>query len=445
MRNIRRGLFKFLSQLTTGKLFTASILLMSAGMLSGGLGYLFQVLMGRMLSGDEFGVFAATMAFFAVLVTPYGALGMILSKFTTSYMAAENFVGLQIFLNKTILRACLFCLICIPLFLSTSVAIQTYLRLPSQFSVFLLITFIMLTLFITVSTSFLQGLQKFKIISINGVLAAFLKITFCAIFVFFGWGVEGAIGGAVAYSLVMVAYTFWYLVRCVARKSPSVPGARSCSDEAHNFSTLKSILPILIANSAFVVMTQLDMVLVNYFFSASESSVYATASILGKAVLYIPGGIVLALFPLVAENQVLGKTSALLLLQGLLITALLCGGVAALYFYYSPEIIQILFGDRYHDANQILKFFGIAILPMALVMVAEIFLLAQEKVLFAYLFSIIAPIEILFIYLFHNSLLTIVLIMAVTGYLTLFIGLLGIYLDNKLIFTIWKKKRHAHF
>jgi hypothetical protein len=54
-------------------------------------------------------------------------------------------------------------------------------------------------------------------------------------------------------------------------------------------------------------------------------------------------------------------------------------------------------------------------LPMALVMVAEYFLIAKGKVMFAYLFMIAAPVEVLAIAYFHDSLLQVVLVLGIGG------------------------------
>ena len=53
---------------------------------------------------------------------------------------------------------------------------------------------------------------------------------------------------------------------------------------------LGSILPVIVANISFAIMTQADMVLVNYHFSSEIAGEYAAASILGKAVLYLRVG-----------------------------------------------------------------------------------------------------------------------------------------------------------
>jgi len=68
---------------------------------------------------------------------------------------------------------------------------------------------------------------------------------------------------------------------------------------------------------------------------------------------------------------------------------------------------------------------------MGLVLIAENYLIAQGKVLFAYLFIIIAPIQLIAIYLYHETLLTVVTILGISGFTLLFIGLLILWKLHK--------------
>ena len=59
---------------------------------------------------------------------------------------------------------------------------------------------------------------------------------------------------------------------------------------------------LFLANTFFGVMTQADVILVKHHFPPGEAGLYASASIMGKAVMYLPTAIIMALFPMVAAN-----------------------------------------------------------------------------------------------------------------------------------------------
>ena len=66
---------------------------------------------------------------------------------------------------------------------------------------------------------------------------------------------------------------------------------------------------------------------------------------LRKAVLYLPGSIALAIFPMVSENFHRGKNDMQLLVQGLGMTLLLCLAATAVYFVLDELIITMFFGS----------------------------------------------------------------------------------------------------
>ena len=130
----------------------------------------------------------------------------------------------------------------------------------------------------------------------------------------------------------------------------------------------------------------------------------------------------MALFPMVAENHARDRSSSHLLLQAVGLTAAMCGAGAAFYLLFGDWIIVLLYGESFAAAGPVLRYFGLAILPMALVMVAEYFLIAKGRVLFAYLFMVTAPLQMLAFWLWHDSLLTVVAIVAISGSVLALVG-----------------------
>jgi O-antigen/teichoic acid export membrane protein len=265
-----------------------------------------------------------------------------------------------------------------------------------------------------INNAFLQGLQRFAWLSTSSAVAILFKIVLAATLVWWGYGLAGALGG-----IILTAVATWLITYGAIRRP-----LRQGRDQPYRSEHLsfKGALPVLAANAAFAAMTQLDMVVVNHYFSAHDAGLYAAASVLGKAVLYLPGGIAMALFPMVAENNARDESSAHLLLQAVGLTALLCTVGALAYFVLGEWIIVLFYGEGYRGAGPILRYFGFAILPMALVLVAEHFLIAKGRVLFAYLFVVIAPLQLTAIYLWHPTLQAVLVVMGVSGLLLSLIG-----------------------
>jgi O-antigen/teichoic acid export membrane protein len=281
-----------------------------------------------------------------------------------------------------------------------------------------------LSLFNAVNSSFFQGLQNFICIGVLGLLSPILKIIISVGLIFIGLNLNGALLG-VASSLGLI---FLVGSLILLRQLPN-------SDIKITFkiknTSIKQAYPVLFATIATAAMTQLDMVLVNWYFPAREAGLYAAASVLGKAILYLPGGLIVILFPVVSELKARGQGGSRIFRQAVIATFICCSAISLIYFLFGDEIIQLLYGDSYSGAGEILKWYGFAILPMALVLVAEHYLIAKGQVLFAWLFLAIAPLQILAISLWHTQIWMILAIMGIFGALVLFIGYIYMYLNGR--------------
>lgn len=403
-----------IKNLFNGKLIRASSFLLTGGIVSGFLGYLFQIIMGRMLSVSEYGIFATIMAIFVLIGAPLGTLSMLVSRKVSAYRSiqyAHQRAYFFFMVHQKLIIASVISVITILFFLES---IQHFLSIEDSINFYLLILLLLVAFPLSVNNAYLQGLQYFKWLSLSGVLATSLKIIIAVLLINLGFGVSGAIGGVALSSFVILILTYVIL-------RPSLNKVANNSNKKINLS-FKVAIPVFIANVSFLIMTQIDMVVVKHYFSSQDAGIYAAASTLGKAVMYLPGGIAMALFPMVAEKHAEGESSANFLIQATVLTFLLCSIGALFYYFYSFFFVVLIFGEEYMAAAEILKYFGFAMIPMALIMVAEHFLIAIGKVLFAYLFMIIAPLQLVAIYYYHDTFLNILTITAITGLVLTIIG-----------------------
>ena len=399
--------YRRLGRLFKGRLVRASAGLFVGGIVGGMMGYMFQVVMGRMLSTVEYGLFSAMMALNAILGAPLSTLMLVVSRKVSEYRAKEDNGSITDLYFSINIRTLIAGALVLGLYLFFAQQIQIYLHAPSVIPVYLLGVLLFLTFPTAINNAFLQGMQVFGWLSASTSLGVLFKLACSSWFIWMGYGLSGAVGGVVAAFLVL------WLVGYGVLHQPLAQGRKNIYQAAHL--SIKSATPVLIANVAFATMTQIDIVLVNYYFSPHEAGLYAAASILGKAVMYLPGGIVTALFPMVAESHARKEASAHLLFQAVILTAVLCGASAIFYYFFGEKIIALLYGQSYREAGEVLKYFGIAMIPMALVLVAENFLIAKGKVLFAYLFLAVAPLQLTVIYFFHQSLQMIVAVIGISG------------------------------
>lgn len=401
--------------LGTSRLLHAGFWLTVANVIGGGLGYVYQILMGRMLSPTEFALFSAITGLYMFFFSPLGAMVMIISRRVSTLRAQHQLAGLRTLYWRThefiALGGLMFLSI---LFLMQDTA-QVYLKSPTSGPIWLFGLFIVLGAFLMVNNAFFQGMQRFGWLGSTGVLSGVFRIAFSVALIVLGYGISGALAGA-----PLAAICIWLMGTLIITGGFVVGNGRgNLSIEPFRLNT---VLPVLIANVAFAAMTQLDMVLVNWYFPSDSAGMYAAASVLGKAVLYLPGGLVMALYPMVAESHAKEQANAHLMFQAAAFTLALCGLAALIYWFWGEWLISLLYGQRYAGAGDLLRWYGLAVLPMALVMVAEYFLIAKGRVLFAWIFLGMAPIQILAIRQWHDQLWMVIAIMGACGAVIAMIG-----------------------
>lgn len=385
------------------------------GTFAGGiLGYFFQILMGRMLTPSEYGLFGAIMALFAIFSAPLATLFMVVSRKVSEYLADNDNGSISHFYYWIIIRSTIFGMIILSIFLLFASHIQLNLKATSIIPVYLMGVLLLVTIMPIINNAFLQGLQNFLWLSASNTLWPLLKIIFSFSLVFLGFGLSGALAGTILATIFCwtISYCVLYRQLETGRLKPFVA----------KHLTFKPAIPIFLANLAFTAMTQVDIVLVNYYFSATDTGLYAAASILGKAIMYLSGGVSMALFPMVAELHTRKESSLILLFQAIGLTTLVCCIGAIFYYLFGEAIVVLFYGEEYRDAGIILRYYGIAMLPAALVMVVEHFLIAKGRVLFAYLFILILPLQLVAVYFNHETLLTVVTVVGGSSMLVMLLG-----------------------
>jgi len=277
----------FVLHLVRSKVARASGLMFVSAVVAGVLGYVFQLLMGRLLALEDYGLLVTLMAIFSVVSVPFGALTMVVTRQSSGYFATQRFgaaasmywaVHARVFWVAAAVVVC-----CLPF----SPALRDYFGLGSLVPVWIFLLMGCSMLFGPINAAFLQGQQNFSWLALNSIAGQALKIAFAIGLILLGFGLNGALAGLLIAQVVGWVLTF-------APLKPIVVGAYD-GKRAEPLLSFASAAPVLVANLAFAVMTQLDMVLVKHYFDSQQAGLYAAASVLGKAVMYLPGAVTMAM------------------------------------------------------------------------------------------------------------------------------------------------------
>lgn len=391
--------------------------LFAAFMVSNVFSYGFQVAMGRLLTPAEYGFLNSLLAVFVVLSVPLATVPMVLARKTAEYNAGNDFSRIRSLIRLAYRRLLFVGLFGLAAFALGARFLADYLHAPSIAPVLLLGLCACSSFAVPVNAAVLQGLQDYKWMGINAGLGGPARFFFCVALVAAGFGVNGALAGMVLCNLSLWLATYFPIRRHLLRGADG-PG------HVHQLS-LAHVFPVFLANLAFTVLTQADMILVARYFPAHEAGMYAAAAILGRSVMYVPGAFVQALFPMVSDHQSRNLDSRHLLLKALGATLSLSGSGAALFFLFPEMILRVFFGVHYMEAAPVLRFFGLAMLPMAILMVLMNYSIAKGERRFSCVLALGAFLEVAFICLRHDSLLKVVFVIMAVGVFLVAAGLGG--------------------
>jgi len=170
---------------------------------NGIVGYMYQIIMGRILHPTEFALLSSVMALFMFLSAPMSAMAMLIVR-KVSALKAHNtlyyFKSLFFHVNKLIFIISIFILI---FFYVWGSYFQRYLKFENIIPIYLLAFIIILGFLTTACMAFMQGTQRFILLGFYSLFGVVCKLLIGVAMVTFGLGVNGALLG-VLLSMIII-------------------------------------------------------------------------------------------------------------------------------------------------------------------------------------------------------------------------------------------------
>jgi len=395
--------------------------------LGGGLGYLSQILMGRYLSVIEYGVFTAIFALSSFINSPLSGIMLIYSRKVTFFnFHKNNILTLYYsFFKNTFAFVCI--IIILTIFFKEK--LSSILSYEIKYIYFLLVL-LFFNLYKTINSAFFNGLKQNFWFGFTGSLSQFIRFTLFAVCVFFSLNLDQIFISVLISILLTFVISSFILIKII--KNISKNNIRNNNREI-NYNS-KS-LSIIVASISFIGLTQLDLFYVNYFF-VEESGYFSLAAILGKTILYISHGLSFALFPYASEASANKNDDFNNLFKVIIVSGIISIFFSLIFYFFSYEILNLVFNKDNDISIKILKFYGVVILPYSLIYILENYLISKNKIVFAWISILFLPIQFVLVKNFVDNLIDILIVYALTGYLLLIIGLILMYF----IFVVRQKK-----
>ncbi len=361
---------------TRGSLFTVSALSFVAFMVSNVANYGTQVCLGRLLGPQAYGAYNALTAILMLLALPISALAYIFTRTVAQYHVRQQPQWIRYYYHQSFARLLMLGLsLCLLVFFAQA-WLNDFLHIHHTRAAVWLGPATFAALFFPLNLAFIQGLQNFRWVTLLSAFAGPARFMCSVLIVWLGFGVSGALFAIFLYGMLcglLSLLPLWQLIR---------PGVSPPLEQLPQKDDWSDAVAVFISTAAFFVLTQCDVILVKHLFAAKLSGYYASAALMGKAVLYVPGAVIVGLIPMTAGQA--NAAARRILKKALLITSAL-SGLGALGFFCLPRwILQTFFGRNYLPAAELLQYFGVAMLPMAFILILKAYFIARKSNLFSY-------------------------------------------------------------
>ena len=349
------------------KKFLRNNLIVFALVNSGGaLSYLFQILLGRTLSPDQYGSFNSLLSTSALITAPITIVHLVFSRFIARL---DNHGQQQIktLLIKSIkpLLGMISSIIIIGVFAIPS--FKSFLHIETTLPIILMLFAACFSTLQQVLAAVCEGMHKFFALGIVSGGCAFMRFIFGVLFlVVFNWGIEGGLIAVAFAAITTIIYGMWELRDVLSSQAKGLPSG--FFPEMVRYS-----IPSFLMITMVVVMCNIDIVLVRHYCSPDQAGYYATAAILGRIAFFLPSSLLLVLFPSVAKANASGGKDEYYFWINLGLTTILAGSVFLILFFSGEPIVQFIYGNEYYLATPILK-----------IVTAAMGLLALSHVIFSY-------------------------------------------------------------
>ena len=397
---------------------------------------LYHLFMIRYLPPMEYGHLNALIALFMVISVPAGTVQTTVTRFFSSFKAQNQYHQAIQLLRHFLLLMSIIALSFFLLILFASSHISSFLQISSRVLVILFGLSLVFAMVIPVLWGGLQGLQKFGLLTLSLIIGSGLKLALGILFVLLGFGILGAMSAiAVSYFVTTILSSLIIGVSLLKERAVAHQEVIPKSSSPTNFSevyhySLSAGLVLL----CFMVLTNIDLILVKHFFTPIEAGYYSIAQMVGKIILALPIPIVTVMFPKLSSLEGREKRTRSTLGKSLGIAVFLCGGAVIFSLLFPSAIVKILSGKVYLECSPLVGMFSVNMTLFSLTLILLYYHLSTPERWFLYPLFFFTLIEIGFIILFHDTLFQVLLTVGIVAFC---LAVINFYLA-------YSRKEHGH-
>ncbi len=388
--------------------------------------FFYHIIMGRLLGPSEYGVLTSIISFLFISSAIMGTVQTTSAKYASIYMAQDSIVKIRSFFYSITKRLLVFSIVIFIIIIIFLSKITSFLKIDSAYPIIFLGIMIIEGSLISVGTGTLQGIKKFKSLGIISVLGVLLKLILGIILVYFGLKANGAIFGFMLATLLSYLFIFIPLRDILGKKVD-----RDIDNKVNIREFYKSIFFILISTILFSLLSYTDIILVKHFFSSSDTGFYSAAAQIGRIILFFPAAVSVVVFPRLSEKYTKKENINVTFIKGSAIIALISVVFLIVYYFFPEFLMNLIYGSKYLAASDLIFKYGIFMTFISLITLQIFYFISIGKYWYLiYSFFILIE-QIAVIWLYHNNLGLILLILIMNSFVLFLLNLILIIFYGK--------------
>jgi len=390
--------------------------------------FFYHIIMGRLLGPSEYGVLASIISFLFITAAITSTIQTTSAKYTSVYLVEDDIGKIRNFFYTITKRLLIFIVVIFIIIIIFINKIASFLKIDSIYPIIFLGFITIGGLLISIGRGTLQGVKKFKSLGINLVLEVLLKLILGIILVYFGLKANGAIFGFMLATLFSYLFIFLPLREILRGKIDD-----NVNSKINIRKFYKSIFLILVSAILFSLLSYTDIILVKHFFTSYETGYYSAAAQIGRIILFFPGAVSIVIFPRLSEKFTKKENLQSTILKSLAIIALTSIAFLIIYFFFPEFIMKLVYGSKYLAASGLVFKYGIFMTFISFIFLQIFYFISIGKFWYLiYLFFILIE-QISLIWLYHNNLGLILLILIANSFLLFLLNLVLIFFYGKKI------------
>ena len=373
--------------------------------------------MGRVLGPSGYGELTTLISLLFISGAITGTFQTSVTRYISAYNAHNNVYKIKNFFIKITIRFFLLSCIVFIILLSLLKSLTSFLNMQSSLPLIILGVIIIEGTLASVITGVIQGMGKFKALGFNSILSASLKLVLGIFFVYLGFKSFGAVIGIMLSALI--AYLIFILsIKDILRLKMPI----NIDSNIDLKSFYKSTMMILISTVLITLISYIDILIVKHFFSSEDAGYFAAASQIGRLILFFPGAISIVVFPRFTEKFEKKERIKGTFLKSLLILLVVSILFITVYYFFPEIITKLIYGTVYNDSSKLIFLYGLFMALIGLINLQIFYFISIKKYWYLINLLIFFVVEIIFIYLYHYNLVTILWVEAIVSFLIFFVN-----------------------